>query len=227
MELQPKLLRVLESHELKRVGGSRTIKVDVRLVVATNRDLRRMVADSQFREDLYFRLAVIHLELPALRKRIADLPLLVQHFLGQVSNPRFGDVRCTVSAQAMTKLKRHGWPGNVRELRNLVERAVSLADSPELQAEDFFPPHYERSNPAASTSTPAAEQPAAAVDPSQRFKEAKQEILDAWESRYLAALFEAHDGNISASARASGLTRYHLRELLKKHGLTQSRASSN
>ena len=139
LELQPKLLRVLENQEVKRVGGNKTISVDTRLVAATNRDLRRMVAEGGFREDLYFRVSVIHVELPPLRQRTADVPMLAGLFLDKCHNPRFGGTPTTILPEAMVALMGHPWPGNVRELRNVVERAVSLADGPELGPNDFFP----------------------------------------------------------------------------------------
>jgi transcriptional regulator with GAF, ATPase, and Fis domain len=211
-ELQPKLLRVLENRELRRVGGTKTIRIDVRLLAATNRDLRAMVADGGFREDLFFRLSVIHAGLPPLRDRADDIPLLLDHFLRQLRNPRFGGQTFTVSGEGVTRLKAHAWPGNIRELRNVIERAVSLADGTHLGPDDLF---FDKSR-----SMPASAAAGAPIYLERAFKEAKQEVVDGWEARYLKALFEAHGGNISAGARASGLTRFHLRELLKKHGLS-------
>jgi len=217
LDLQPKLLRVLENQEIKRVGGNRTIQVDVRLLAATNRDLRRMVADGGFREDLYFRLSVLHIELPPLRDRPEDLEPLVQHFLGRVDNPRFPGREATLAPEVLSRLRGQPWPGNIRELRNAVERAVSLADEPHLGVADFFPAAGGR-----APTTPERLPPA--VDTGQPFKEAKAQVVDAWESRYLRALIAEHEGNVSAASRASGITRYHLRELLKKHGLGRTRS---
>src|SRR5207249_4579867 len=122
LALQPKLLRVLEQRELKRVGGDKTIKFDARVLAATNRDLRAMVNAGTFREDLYFRLSVIHVEMPPLRERQEDIPGLAQHFLRDIGE-RLGKT-LTLSADAMQALVGHQCSGNVRELRNVVERAA-------------------------------------------------------------------------------------------------------
>jgi DNA-binding NtrC family response regulator len=127
--LQPKLLRTLEEGEVRRVGATRARAFDVRFVTATNRDLERQVAENRFRDDLYWRLHVIHIHLPPLRERIADIPLLVEHFLGGRS----------VSPDAMAVLATYPWPGNVRELRNALERAATLAAAPEIRVEDLPP----------------------------------------------------------------------------------------
>src|SRR5678815_445648 len=121
ISLQPKLLRVLEQREIKRVGGDRTHKVDVRVLAATNRDLREEVNRGTFREDLYFRLSVVHVELPPLRERRDDIPGLATHFLREVASRR--GMTMSFSQDAMAALMSHQWPGNVREMRNVVERA--------------------------------------------------------------------------------------------------------
>ncbi len=219
LELQPKLLRVLEHKEVQRVGGTRTIPVDVRVIAATNRDLRQMVNEGSFREDLYYRLSVVQVELPSLRERAEDIPLLVQDFLEEFCKRRFPgeDCRYTVTPDAMLKLQAYPWPGNVRELKNTIERAISLADGTELGMADLLP---------ASQKTPRAHLPGGTaeqfVDSGTPFKEAKQRVLDTFESAYLRALLEKHGGNISRSAQSAGLTRYHLRELAKRYGLRES-----
>ena len=215
--LQPKLLRVLENRELKRVGGDRVIKIDVRVVAATNRDLRAMVNNSTFREDLYFRLSVIHVEMPALRDRKEDVPGLAQVFLREVAKRRAMDM--TFAPDAVSALQGHSWPGNVRELKNVVERAASLAESAVVRRSDLMfnrEPASMRVQPADHTAQIALP----TVQPGLDFKEAKQQVVDAFEVSYLKALIERHEGNITRSAQEAGLTRYHLRELLKRHGLT-------
>ncbi len=215
ISLQPKLLRVLETREVQRVGGTKMIPVDVRVVAATNRDLRQMVNEGTFREDLYYRLTVVQVDLPALRERSEDIPALADQFLeesakrGQREGAGF-----SITEDAMTKLQAYPWPGNVRELKNTIERAVSLADGTELGMHDLMP---------ASQKTPpmvfaggTAEQ---FVDNDIPFKDAKQRIVDAFEAQYLKAVLDKHGDNISRSARAAGLTRYHLRELAKRYGL--------
>jgi formate hydrogenlyase transcriptional activator len=131
-ELQPKLLRVLQEQEFERLGGTRTIKVDVRLVAATHRDLARMVADGRFREDLYYRLHVFPVVLPPLRDRRDDIPRLVRHFTQQFAR-RMGRRIETIPTAVMEALARYPWPGNVRELQNVIERAVILSPGPSLQ----------------------------------------------------------------------------------------------
>src|SRR5262249_32229479 len=129
--LQPKLLRVLQEQEFERLGSNRTIKVDVRLVAATNRDLSVMVAARQFRSDLFYRLNVIPLTLPPLRERPEDIPLLVRYFVQQHSLRLNKPVR-SIPVETMNALTRYPWPGNVRELENFIERAVLLSPSPDL-----------------------------------------------------------------------------------------------
>jgi transcriptional regulator with GAF, ATPase, and Fis domain len=236
LNLQPKLLRVLENRELKRVGSDKTIKIDVRVVAATNRDLRKMVTEGAFREDLYFRLSVMQIQLPPLRERPEDVTLLVNHFLGVMNEQRQGWGRppLQVSAEAMQALKRRQWPGNIRELKNVVERAASLGEGPVLTVRDFMlgsenaPPPL----PVAVQAAPVAVAPDGGmlapgdlhffVDIDLEYKDAKQKLTDEFEAVYLKKMVERHKGNISQSAKAAGLTRYHLRELLKKHGIHQT-----
>ena len=132
LELQPKLLRVLQEKEFERLGGNRTIRVDIRLVAATNRDLSQMVADGEFRSDLYYRLNVFPIRVPALRERAEDIPLLVRYFV-QNHARRMDKLIDSISTEDMEKLTRYAWPGNVRELENLIERAVILSPGPVLR----------------------------------------------------------------------------------------------
>jgi transcriptional regulator with GAF, ATPase, and Fis domain len=215
--LQPKLLRVLENREIKRVGGDRTIPVNTRVVAATNRDLRQMVNEGTFREDLYYRLSVVQIELPSLRERPEDIPLLAKSFLVNFCERRFpGEQKeFTIAKDAMARLMGYPWPGNVRELKNTIERAASLADEMELTVTDMMP---------TSQRTPAHSMPSGAnaeqyVEDDVPFKEAKQQVVDAFEASYLKALLEKHNDNVTRSAQAAGLTRYHLRELAKRYGI--------
>ena len=217
LALQPKLLRVLENREVKRVGGDRVIPVDVRVLAATNRDLRQMVNAGTFREDLFYRLSVVQIELPSLRERPEDIPLLVRAFLDEFAvriargeSPR----NLTIERDAMARLVSYAWPGNVREMKNTIERAASLADGDELTVKDLLP---------SSVKTPPQPLPGGAaeqfVESELPFKEAKQRVTDAFEAAYLKALLDKHGGNITRSANAAGLTRYHLRELAKRYGI--------
>ena len=246
LALQPKLLRVLESREFKRVGSDRTIGVDVRVVAATNRDLRKMVTDGTFREDLYFRMSVMTIELPPLRARRDDVKLLVDHFLKRFNEGRqeLGRPCLEVSPEAMAALRERPWSGNIRELKNAIERTASLADGPVLTRQDFmigaasfasFEPAVSAPSPsvwATPTAPPVlsepltpAPQPTVAgdvnfdVDISVEFKDQKQTLNDLFEVAYLRRLVVQQKGNISQCAKVAGLTRYHLRELLKKHGI--------
>ena len=240
--LQPKLLRVLEQREIKRVGGDKTIKVDVRVLAATNRDLRAEVNSNNFREDLYFRLSVVNAELPPLRDRKEDVALIAQHFLRDVASRR--GITMSFGQDAMAALQNHRWPGNVRELRNVVERAAALSDGPVITRQDLVFGREAGPSPIANhdlikAGTDAARRAAAEMSgtelPTQQgpatfdaellrpglgFKDAKQTVVDAFETAYLGVLLKRNEGNITRSAQEAGLTRYHLRELLKRHGLT-------
>jgi formate hydrogenlyase transcriptional activator len=153
-ELQPKLLRVLQEQEFERLGSTRTIKVDVRLVAATNRDLARMVADGTFRADLYYRLNVFPVVLPPLRKRPEDIPRLVRHFTQRFAR-RMGRRIETIPSAVMDALARYPWPGNVRELQNVIERAVILSPGPSLQVPpgDLQPEATQAAAPASAAVT--------------------------------------------------------------------------
>ncbi len=214
--LQPKLLRVLENREIKRVGGDRTIGVNVRVVAATNRDLRQMVNDGTFREDLYYRLSVVQVDIPPLRERAEDLPVLVETFIEEFSRRTHPgeDRQFSITSEAMSRMQAYPWPGNIRELKNTIERGCSLSDDLELGVKDLLP---------GSMKTPPAQLPGgnaeAFVDDGMPFKVAKQKVLDVFEAAYLKALLDKHGGNITRSAEAAGLTRYHLRELAKRYGI--------
>ncbi len=217
LSLQPKLLRVLENRQVQRVGGGKLIPVDVRVIAATNRDLRKMVAEGTFREDLYFRLSVMHVRLPPLRERKADIGLLAEHFLARVAERTGRGLR--FDPKTLEALSRHEWPGNVRELKNVVERAASLAEGEIIRPEDIL-----WGEPARLRIGPASNSGLASFDParmaaSEPFKEAKQQVVDVFEREYIQALMEHFAGNLSRAAEHAGLTRFHLRQLLKKHGL--------
>jgi formate hydrogenlyase transcriptional activator len=133
LELQPKLLRVLQEQEFEKLGSTRTIRVDVRIVAATNRDLSAMVQERRFRADLFYRLHVFPISLPPLRERLEDIPLLVRHFVRTYAERMNKEIH-TVQDEVMEMLKRHSWPGNIRELQNFIERSVILTSGPVLCA---------------------------------------------------------------------------------------------
>jgi len=186
------------------VGGTSYTHASVRVVAATHRNLRAEIAAKQFREDLYYRVAVIRMLVPPLRDRPEDIPLLVQHFIRQFRPDR----PLTVAQEDLERLQRHLWMGNVRELRNVVERACALSRGPQLFVDD------------ALDERPAGG--AAALDIDLPFKEAKAKVVDGFERGYIDALLKRHNGNLSAAARAAEIDRKHLRELLRKHGLRES-----
>ncbi len=219
LDLQPKLLRVLDRREVQRIGESTVRKVDVRIVAATHRDLRNMVSHGSFREDLYFRLSVMAVELPPLRDRGEDIVLLAERFIADTSRRISGRHAPTLSTAARQALLRHPWPGNVRELKNTIERATYLAQHGIIEPADLLLHRTVTARAAAAapaTSSPAGDLTALFELP---FKEAKQALLDDFETRYFTHLLEAHDNNLSRASAAAGITRYYLRELLKRLGL--------
>jgi formate hydrogenlyase transcriptional activator len=143
LEIQPKLLRVLQEREFERLGSTRTTQVDVRVVAATHRDLETMMVENQFRSDLYYRLNVFPIQIPPLRERSEDIPLLVRHFVQRFAW-RMGKAIETIPAETMDALTRYSWPGNIREMQNLMERAVILSPGPGVTSPPPRPsyPHH-------------------------------------------------------------------------------------
>ena len=212
VDLQPKLLRVLERREIQRVGGEKTIPVDVRILAATNRDLRSMVARGDFREDLYYRLAVVTLELPPLRERRDDIPLLVHKFLADI-----GSAAEELPEGAMQRFVDHDWPGNCRELRNAVERAVVLGETRFLSGADLSgegPPQ----DPSASGEG-VAEAGTFTIDLDVPYKQQKANVVAGFEERYVRALLREFKGNVSAAARKAGIDRMSLHKILARYEL--------
>jgi DNA-binding NtrC family response regulator len=193
---QSRLLRVLQTGELERVGSSQTRRVDVRLIAATNADLRAEVASGRFREDLLFRLNTIEIRLPPLRERREDILPLAQYFLKRHAT-RYGMERSGFADAALHELRAYDWPGNVRELDHTVERAVLLARLPTLQAEDL------------GLVAPVARGPAAVSDTS----------LEALEREAIRQALARNDGNVSLAAKALGLSRSALYRRLQRYGL--------
>ncbi len=221
LELQPKLLRALEQREVRPIGGDRTVKVNVRIVAATNRTLTREIEAGHFREDLYYRLAIIRAYLPPLRRRAEDIPALVAAFLEQHKTPSGEPVQ--VSYDTTVKLQQHRWPGNVRELRNFVERAAMLATSNRLETRFLVPPSAQaevtRPPPVAELTTAAeltAGPSVATFDETLAFKDAKARLIDEFERAYWSRLLDRTRGNISAAARLAGIHRKSAEYLLKK-----------
>src|SRR5687767_11621984 len=206
LDLQPSLLRVLDKRAVRKVGSNTYEKIDVRVVAATNRDLRAEVAKKAFREDLYYRLAVIRVSVPPLRERGSDIPLLIQHFVNN-----FGP-GLNVTTEDMARLVRHSWPGNVRELRNVIERASLLAKGQSINLED------------ALVSEAA---PSLGIRTDLPFKEAKGQLVEMFEREYIEDLMRRHKMNLSAAAREAQIDRKHLRELIRKYGLDPRRGGED
>ncbi len=223
--MQPKLLRVLERRELRRVGGTRTIGVDIRVVAATNRDLAVEVNRGRFREDLYYRLAVARVEVPPLRERPEDIPLLIEHILTQIP----GGERAVINEDTVQLMARHDWPGNVRELRNVIERAVYLSETPTSTGALRGERGGRASSPADAGGDGGEGEAAAAageggadnalhmpIDIEIPYKQAKQAVINEFERRYITDLLAAHDGNISRAARAAGVDRMSIHKILNR-----------
>ncbi|TVQ90240.1 MAG: sigma-54-dependent Fis family transcriptional regulator [Deltaproteobacteria bacterium] len=206
---QAKLLRALESRRFKRVGGVATLHMDAAVIAATNRDLKSEVKEGKFREDLYFRLHVIPLQVPALRERTEDIPLLIEHFLDRF-NRQFGRKVTGLSAEAMQRLRAYPWPGNVRELRNVLERLVLLGDDGVIQAAHLPPEirYAAQSRPSTIEGCPFV-LPEVGVD------------LEEVDRGLLIQALQRTDGNQSAAARLLSISRYALRYRMEKYGLLQ------
>jgi DNA-binding NtrC family response regulator len=206
--LQTALLGVLERRRFCRLGGSEELSVDVRVVSATHQDLRAEVNANTFRLDLYYRLAVVRLEVPPLRQRADDIPPLVEHFLHEVGYA--GPMGALVPPPLMATLQAHRWPGNVRELRNYVEAILAMGEPPSLEQAVGGPG-------AAHPPVP----PAASVPlPLERgYREARQQVLEDFEVRFLKALMERAGNNVSLAARLAQMDRSYLIDLLHRHHL--------
>jgi two-component system, NtrC family, response regulator GlrR len=210
LELQPKLLRVLERREVRRIGRNQPQPIDVRVVAATNRDLREEVNARRFRSDLYYRLAVVEVRLPPLRERVEDLPLLVDHLLGELGAAGRSEAEALRTPAARAELARHPWPGNVRELRNYLERCLVLAER--------VPPAPASAATTADGAASSAAAPAG-VGADRPLRDARETWSREFERRYLEELLARHDGNVSQAARGAGVDRKYLYRLLWRHGL--------
>jgi transcriptional regulator with GAF, ATPase, and Fis domain len=206
LSMQPALLRVLESRTVRRVGESAHRRVDVRFLSATHRDLRSMVTAGAFREDLYFRLAVVPVTVPPLRARREDIPYLVGHMLKTAG----GGSEITVSSETMQGLMAHDWPGNVRELRNVLERAVYMSQATGSR---------ELGGIALPTGGGASAEGTFHFEPGKSYRETRAKYDADFERRYIKWLLGRHNGNVSAAAREAKMDRKHLHDMAKKHGL--------
>jgi transcriptional regulator with GAF, ATPase, and Fis domain len=212
MAAQSKLLRVLQDQEFRPLGSTKSRAVDVKIVAATNTDLRYLVETRQFREDLFYRLNVLAVVLPPLRDRKEDIPELARHFLKR-SAEEFGKGVVRLSHDAIKELVSYVWPGNVRELQSAVHRAVAMAMGDVLEAPDLDLPDHE---PHESTTTFVPDR----MLPDQcGFQAMKSKAIEQFERAYLCRILSTHQGNISQAARAAKKERRAFQRLLHKHGL--------
>jgi DNA-binding NtrC family response regulator len=200
--MQVKLLRVLQDFEFEPVGGTKTIHVDTRVILATNDDLAKMVAEGRFRQDLYYRINVINIELPPLRERISDIPLLANHFLQHVCEDT-GKRVTGFTAEAMTSLQRYRWPGNVRELQNIIERAVLLGKESVVGVADL----------------PASIATVGTVNTDSTAGQSLKQSLESPERQIIREVLEANHWNRNATAQTLGINRTTLYKKMKRLGL--------
>ncbi len=211
LNVQVKLLRVLQNGEIRRLGGSENVHVDVRVVAATNKDLNRLVEAQKFREDLLYRLNVISIQLPPLKERKDDVALLARFFLKKYAN-RTGKPVVDISYDTLQTLEEYRWPGNVRELENVIERAVVLAEGPtitvrelppKLLGEFFYVPASESAEDLARLS----------------YQDAKQKALNLFNRTYIANLLRQTSGNVSLASERAGMDRSNFKKIIKKYDL--------
>ncbi len=208
MILQAKLLRLVQDRSFTPVGKAESVQIDTRFICATNRDLEVEVSAGRFRRDLFYRLAVLHIELPPLRQRGDDVLLLAEHFLARFRRP--AQPHCWFSGEVIDCFRRYRWPGNVRELANVVERALALTAQPEIQISDLPPAMRSDGQKQASSN---------AAGPVT----SRNDALDQTERRYLIGLLQQHRGNVSQAAQEAGMSRQGFHKILKKHGISAAR----
>jgi DNA-binding NtrC family response regulator len=216
LDLQPKLLRVLETRTIRRVGGNKELRVDIRVLSASKRNLRLEVERGKFREDLFFRLSVVSVDLPSLRERREDIPLLARHLLAKLDDgPSRGLPALAIESGTLEGLMSHDWPGNVRELRNVIERALYLSRAQGREELVL----------SALPSAPSAGSQAQALigesgfEPGLSYREQRARFEESFERAYVEWLLGRHEGNVSAAAREVDMDRKYLYKLAKKHGL--------
>jgi len=210
LKAQSKTLRILQEQKFERVGGSRTIQVDVRVIAATNKDLDAEIEKGRFRNDLYYRLNVIPIRVPPLRERVGDIPALAGEFLKEISMNANLEPK-NLSEEALEQLKKYRWPGNVRELKNIVERLVIMTQGKEIRASDIPSPYSQE---------PYLEMALASSLEAATFREAK----DNFEKAFIARKLQEYKWNISQTADAIGIERSNLHKKIKAYGLDTSRA---
>ena len=209
LRTQAKVLRSLEEQAFERVGGKETIKVDVRVIAASNRDLAALITEGRFREDLYYRLNVIPIEVPPLRARKEDIPALVEHFIGVFCHEN-GKPPRQLNGEALAYFLNYDWPGNVRELRNMVERLVIMAPRATIGPEDLPPPL----------------RPKDVVDTAAAAPRSLREARDNFERSYILAELRAHEWNMTRTAERLGIERSHLYRKIKAYGIVPKQGTA-
>ena len=219
MMLQAKILRVIETNEFRRVGAEKYIQTDIRIIAATNRDLNQLVTEQRFRSDLFYRLIVVPIHLPPLRKRKEDIFPLVEYFI-QIFNKRIGKNITEVSNESLKTLIDYDWPGNIRELKNVMEHSVIICKGNVIQADDLpienisaitkmrFQPDKIQNRTSKSNKFPD-------------FRRAKKDLIERFEKEFLKSLLEKNHWNISQSAREIKMQRSSLQRLIRKHDLRE------
>jgi DNA-binding NtrC family response regulator len=210
MSMQVKLLRVLQERRFERVGGTDSIEVDVRIIGATNRPLQRLVKEGKFREDLFYRLNVVKIDLPPLRDRLEDIPLLATYFAVKYSRP--GQPPCQVTPEAMERLLGHNWPGNIRQLENALERACVTARDGQIRPENL-PPEL--------MGTPQARVPSH-IDLSRSLPEQLADVVAHFEERYLRKALKKTHGHVGRCATISGLSRRSVTEKISLYKIDRT-----
>jgi two-component system response regulator AtoC/two-component system nitrogen regulation response regulator NtrX len=215
LETQAKLLRAIQEKAFERVGGNAPIRVDVRIIAATNQDLEAAVGAGRFREDLYYRLRVVEVRIPPLDERREDVPLLIDYFLKEAAKRFRRDVK-PLTGEALRACVAHRWKGNVRELRSAVEKALLLASGPEITSADLFAEPTNGPSPA----LPMLAAVPAGGPPTSSFRDAKERAVQAFERDFLVQALRRHGGNISKAAEEIGMYRQNLQQKMRELGIT-------
>ena len=210
MHLQVKFLRVLEDHKIRRLGSNQEIEIDIRLISATNRNIKELIGEGKFREDLFYRINTFEIHLPPLRERQGDIQLLAHHFLNYFGETSEKAIQ-GISTEAMDVLCEYTWPGNVRELMHVMERAVALSDADAIQFEDL------PENLIAQT-----ENTIVSAQINLPFQDAKDAVIEKFEQTFIDRLLKAHNGNVSRAARQNGTERRTLQRLISKYAIDVS-----
>lgn len=204
LSMQVKLLRALQERQVRRLGSNKFISIDVRILSATNKELKKSASEGAFRDDLYYRLNVIHIHVPPLRERKGDIPILAMHFLNKIASAYKKSAE-NISPDAMELLENNTWPGNVRELQNVIERAVVLSEGGRIGIEELPKELYMKTPLVSTDNLP--------------YKTAKDTWLASFERNYLAVLLKSTSGNISLAAKKAGIDRKTVHRLIKRYGI--------